>query len=145
MKPFSLLTYALIAIIVAGLAITLMMQFFPQEDVFDKIRDSLEISQNPSQLGKYVYTGKIQVQKDLIITKTALNISNYSVAVECNDPNRCCPIGRNVIMQLNGIIKKYQFKRDESLPIYTRCGPYYNELVCRVYFGKKNQAQAKIN
>ena len=78
MKPFALLTFAIIAIVVVSLAITLMLQFFPQEDVFDKIRDSLEISQAPSNFGQYFYTGKVSVQKDLLITKTALNTSNYS-------------------------------------------------------------------
>jgi len=143
MKPFALLTFSIVAIVFVSLAIVLMLQFFPQEDVFDKIRDSLEISQTPSNFGQYFYTGKVLVQKDLLITKSALNTSNYSLAVECNDVSKCCPLGEKCSKAIEWDYEKITFKRDESIPIYTRCKPYFEELVCRVYFGKK-PAQAKI-
>jgi len=144
MNTFSILTYAIIAMVIVGLAIALMISFFPQEDIFDKIKDGVEISQNPSNFGKYLYIGKLPVEKDLIITKTALNIENYSLAVECNDPNKCCPLGETCNLAIEWDYERLRFKRTESIPIYTRCGPYFDELVCRVYFGKK-PAQAKID
>jgi hypothetical protein len=143
MKPFAILTFAIIAIIVLGLATALMVQFFPQENIFDKIRNGVEISQAPSSFGKTFYLGKIAIKKDLIITKTALNLQNYSLAVECNDQSKCCPLGEKCIKGIEWDYKKIKFKQDTSVQIYTRCESYFEEIVCRVYFGKK-PAQAQI-
>lgn len=143
MSPFALLTYAIIALIIAGLAVTLMLQFFPQNNVFDQIRDSIEISQSPSNYGQNFYTGKLHFTKDLIITKTALNITDVSLAVECNDPSICCPNGDTCSRAIEWDYEKLKIKQDRSIQVYTRCYQYFEELVCRVYFGKK-PAQAEI-
>jgi len=143
MKPFALLTYAIVALVIVGLAITLMLQFFPTENVFDKLKDGLEFSQTTSNLGIAHYTGNLQMNKDLVITKDALNEDDISLAVECNDPKICCSNGEKCSKSIEWTYEKIYFKVSESISTYTRCNTYFNELVCRVYFGKM-PAQAKI-
>ncbi len=143
MKPFALLTYSIIALVIVGLAVTLMLQFFPSEDIYDKIRDGVDISQTSSNLGKTIYVGKLQIDKDLIITKTALNLNDVSLAVECNDPSNCCSNGEKCSEPIEWNYKAITFKRNENIQVYSRCISYFEELVCRVYFGQK-PAQAEI-
>ena len=143
MRPFMLLTYAIVALVITGLVVTLMMQYFPKENVFEKLRDGLDYSETTSNLGIAHYTGKLQIDKDLTITKTALNKDNISLAVECNDPEVCCPNSEKCSKPIEWDYEKIRFKRDETIATYTRCEIYLDELICRIYFGQM-PAQAKI-
>jgi len=143
MRPFALLTYSIIALIIVGLAITLMVQYLPKEDIFREVRNSIDISQTPSNFGKTFYTGKLNMTKGLQITKTSLNQNNISLAVECNDPVICCSNGEECTKPVEWNYKIITFKQDRTVQVYTRCYPYFDEIVCRAYFGKM-PAQATI-
>ncbi|MFA5763245.1 MAG: hypothetical protein WC915_00350 [archaeon] len=141
MKPFDLLVWAIVSIILIIIMVTIFNSFFPQPDVITEINKKISLAETNFNLGTTVFVGNLQVPKDFFISQNSFGLTNRSVAIECTDQLACC--NKNDKCEKIEWDNTYAlFNQSKTLNIYVRC--YENVIsICKIYLGK-DPAQATI-
>lgn len=149
MKIFELLVYAIIAVVLVGIAVTLFNSFFPKEDLLVEIKQGIKIAQTESYLGKTIEIGQKTIEKDFIINKSFFDTAQLSLAFECNNPSLCCirnteqEASYNCTKPIEWDYTNIIVKTSTQIKVNLRCIKQNELPVCRIYFGSK-PAQAQV-
>ncbi len=149
MKVFELLVYAIVAVVLILIAITLFNAMFPKENLLLEIKQGLVTAQTETYLGQTIELGQRSVEKEYTINKSFFDTSQLSLAFECNNPNLCCirkaeqDINYKCTKAVEWDYTNLTFNFATQAKINLRCIKQDDLPVCRVYFGSK-PAQAEV-
>ncbi len=141
MKPFDLIIWAIVAIILIFMATFLFNALLPQDDILKEINKSITLAETNYYLGQTVFVGNLKAPKDFLISQTNFDRTNRSVAIECTSQGDCCNINEKC-GKIEWDNTYAIFNPPKLINIYVRC--YENVIsICRIYLGK-TPAQATI-
>ncbi len=143
MKPFQLIIWAIVALLIIFIAIDLFLTLFPQENITGILQKNIKLAETNEFLGKTIDVGTHYIEEDTIFLKNSFDITNRSVAIECTDPNLCCNIDEKCEKEIEWNYTNAKIKKFRSINFFVRCINVDELSVCRIYIGKE-PAQAKI-
>jgi hypothetical protein len=141
MKIFDLVIWAIIAIILIFIIINLFININQQENLTLEIRKNLEIAETPDMLGKLIIMPTKKVEENFILDKTNFDIAQRSIAIECTNPNICCPLNEKC-NRIEWTPELAVFKNSRTIDFFVRCEKDII-IICKIYFGIM-PAQSKI-
>ncbi len=142
MNIFDLVVYAIVALALIFFVGFLFQQFFPQENVEQKISDALKIASTTGNYGKTITVSQESISDKQIFTDNFENQQTI-VSMECNHPEKCCIRGAKCDKKVEWDYKEISVKGSEVLGINVRCIQEQGLDLCKIYFGNK-PAQSKI-
>jgi hypothetical protein len=143
MKPFSLLIWAIVAILLIFIATNIYNNLFPESNLTNEIKEELGIAQSQPYLGELRILGQKTLEEGDLIMKDSFDLLNKSVAIECTSADICCPLGEECNNSIEWNYELLNVKNTTTTRVYVRCITEENLPVCRIYFGTK-PAQASI-
>ncbi|MDD4250922.1 MAG: hypothetical protein PHX27_01885 [Candidatus ainarchaeum sp.] len=142
MNIFELLIWGIIAIILLGIGISFFNQTNQVTNINTEIENALQFAQTNEKLGQIVTLNSRKIESDYLLLKKDFETNNQSIALECTNPNLCCP-NKEKCDKIEWDFEKIKFKNERSYDFFIRC-VRDNIFICRIYFGQM-PAQAKIN
>jgi hypothetical protein len=143
MRPFDIVVYAIAAFALLLVFFGIYQIYFPQPNLSKEISGALELAQTPMYLGKTVRIGSRTIMNENTISKTEFEHGKISVAVECNSPDKCCPMKERCNGKIYWDYEGIEFKKAQSIEVNARCIMNETLPVCRIYFGEL-PAQAEM-
>jgi hypothetical protein len=141
MKPFDLFIWAIVAIILIFITITMFNTLLPQDDILKEINKNISLAETNYYLGQTVFIGNLKAPKDFFISQTNFDMTNRSIAIECTSQSDCCNM-KEKCEKIEWDNTYALFNNQELINFYVRC--YKDTIsICRIYIGKI-PAQATI-
>lgn len=149
MKPFELLVWGIVAILLIFGVINLFNLFNFEEDITQEIKTGLKLAQTNDLLGHTIKLKTRELPKGTFLTKKTFEEERTSFAFECNNPKLCCirlaEKDKNdiCINPVDWDYDKVLFNNLVTIKNSVRCIIVEKVPVCRVYLGSY-PAQAKV-
>ncbi len=148
MNVFELVIYAILAIILVFLIMTLFSNQ-NKDNLLEELKDNLKIAQTETFLGKTIKIENKTIESNFYLNKASLDEPLLSVALECNNPKLCC-IRKEEQSEDYECTKQFDWdysyinsNTQTTIKISLRCLKESTIPICRVYFGAY-PAQAEI-
>ncbi|MFA5361049.1 MAG: hypothetical protein WC290_01225 [archaeon] len=149
MNIFDLFIYAIVAIVLVTVFLTIAQNFPPIEDASTMIKQNLDVARLDPNLGKLFLVGTLNYKKEDLITSTGLTPQGTLTLIECTNPEICC-IRKSEQGEKNECEKAFEWDYDylksiESRKVNTfvRCVDVDKINTCKVYIGLM-PAQARV-
>jgi hypothetical protein len=150
MKVFEIVVYAIAALALIVLFMSLMTQFIKQENPLDQIKKSIDVAQTQNMQGKTYQVGYLSYPSGFFtLTKDITLSDKVIISIECNDPINCCPkqgdsgSGEKCTKAVQWDYNFIRMNEGKKLLTSTRCIRIDGVPVCKIYFGSI-PAQAAI-
>ncbi|MEK6958913.1 MAG: hypothetical protein AABW59_02600 [archaeon] len=144
MKPFDLVVYSIVALVLVIVLFTLWGNLFPPENLTDTIKDQISTALSEGGLGHTLIIGTKTIPEGTMVSKGAFDTAELSFAVECSSPRLCCENGQICEKPIEWNYERISFKSSQTITLSLRCQYIEKVPVCRAYFGDL-PAQADIN
>jgi hypothetical protein len=142
MKPIQMIVWAIVAIALILLFVNYIIPEVTPENVTTIIRNNFVAAENPGQLGKLLFLGEIDLEKDELVSQSMFELTDRELAFECTSVDECCAKGEKCNKAIEWDYTHIKTKRNTKSNLYLRC--IKDELpICRAYVGKQ-PAQAEI-
>ncbi len=142
MRVFDLIVWAVISIILLLIVISLFNNIEAENDLKTELENGLKLAETDELLGKLVKLNARKVESDYLLSKTNFDLVNRSIAIECTNPDICCPMSEEC-EKIEWDQTMAIFKSEKEYDFFVRC-VFDRISVCKIYFGKE-PAQAKID
>ena len=148
MKPFIVLVFAIIVLVLLFVFYPLILGFFSPLDNSKVIMSGLAKAQTGAFLGELVYLGALVYEKGHGIEKDFFENNGLIFSVECTSPSLCCQKGVLIEEGCDKVVSWdntfFSVKERKAIQTFLRCIEKERVFLCKLFVGDK-PAQAKID
>lgn len=143
MKPFELIVWGIVTIVLVFALMAIFGGLFQEEDLIERIENSLKNAQMPHSIGKTINVGTINLSQDQFLATNAFETTNKVLTIECNNENICCPLNEECQKPIEWNQQNLKLKKTITTTSFVRCNLIQNYPSCKIYIGNR-PAQATI-
>lgn len=143
MKPFDILVYAIVAVVLLFVLYSIISVYFQPATLNSVIKGDITKARSDAFAGKLVPIEYNLIPGDTTIIASSFKDTKLLVSVECVDPKICCNRGEICGKEVEWDYGQARVKQEIKAVLFTRCVNEQGIDTCKIYIGEK-PAQAKI-